>query len=156
MSTHPPAVVVYNTCQQAENAVRDLQRTGFDLKQLSIVANDYDKQDHDIGSCDAGAGMNYWGGQGDFWRHVGPLLVSGPLLTSIVAGLQGAEFAGGLSAVGAALYSEGTSKDDARQFETALKAGKFLVIAHGTREEVIRAGVILRRRRIARLPVRSR
>jgi hypothetical protein len=154
MSTPPPVVVVYHTRQHAENAVRDLQRTGFDLKQLSIVDNGYDTQDHEIGSGDAGVACNYWGGLGDLWGRVGPLLVAGPLLTSIIAGLQGAEFANGLSAVGAALYSEGISKDDARQFETALKAGKFLVIAHGTREEVIRAGVIQRRRRIARLPER--
>jgi hypothetical protein len=45
----------------------------------------------------------------------------------------------GLSALGAGLYSVGIPKDSVIKYETAVKADKFLVIAHGTKEEVDKA-----------------
>ncbi len=50
---------------------------------------------------------------------------------------------GGLSALGAGLYSIGIPKDSIMQYETALKSDKFLVIAHGTADEAARAKSIL-------------
>ena len=41
------------------------------------------------------------------------------------------------------LYSIGIPKDSIVQYETALKADKFLVIAHGTPEEVEKARKVL-------------
>ena len=46
---------------------------------------------------------------------------------------------GGMSAIGAGLYSLGIPKDSILQYETALKTGKFVLIAHGTAEEVTKA-----------------
>ena len=50
---------------------------------------------------------------------------------------------GGLSALAAALHSIGIPKDSVVQYETALKSAKFLVIAHGTADEVAKAKSIL-------------
>ena len=50
---------------------------------------------------------------------------------------------GGLSALGAALYSFGIPKDSVVKYETSIKAGKFLLIAHGTADEVQKARGIL-------------
>jgi hypothetical protein len=50
---------------------------------------------------------------------------------------------GGLSALGAALYSIGVPKDSVLQYETALKTDRFLVMAHGPAAEVARAKTIL-------------
>jgi len=50
---------------------------------------------------------------------------------------------GGLSAVGAALYSIGIPKDSVLKYETSLKANKFLLVVHGTADEVERASSIL-------------
>lgn len=50
---------------------------------------------------------------------------------------------GGLSALGAGLYSLGIPKDSVLQYELAIKADKYLVIAHGTAEEVARAREII-------------
>jgi hypothetical protein len=52
---------------------------------------------------------------------------------------------GGLSALGAGLFSLGIPKDSIVQYETALKSGKFVVIAHGTAEEATRAREIINR-----------
>ena len=70
---------------------------------------------------------------------VGPLLVAGPLVTWIVGALEGAVVAGGLTALGAGLYSIGIPKDSIVQYEANVKAGKFLLILHGTPQEVERA-----------------
>lgn len=51
---------------------------------------------------------------------------------------------GGLSALGAALVGIGIPKDSVLQYETALKADKFLLVAHGTQDEVARAREVLR------------
>jgi hypothetical protein len=76
---------------------------------------------------------------------VGPLLVAGPLVTWIVGALEGAVVVGGLSALGAGLYSLGIPKDSILKYETALKIGKYVVIAHGTAEEATQAREIISR-----------
>jgi hypothetical protein len=50
---------------------------------------------------------------------------------------------GGLSAIGAALMSIGIPKDSVLQYETAIKADGFLVMAHGSAPEMARAKDIL-------------
>jgi hypothetical protein len=50
---------------------------------------------------------------------------------------------GGLSALGAALYSIGIPRDSVIEYEAAVKADGFLVLAHGTAEEMARAKSIL-------------
>ena len=47
------------------------------------------------------------------------------------------------SVLGAGLASIGISKDSVIQYESALKADKFLVVAHGTPEEVAKAKGII-------------
>ncbi len=43
---------------------------------------------------------------------------------------------GGLSAIGAGLYSLGIPKDSIVQYETAIKTGKFVLIAHGSQADI--------------------
>jgi hypothetical protein len=74
---------------------------------------------------------------------LGPILAAGPVVAWIVGGLEGAAIFGGLSALGAGLYSIGIPKDSIVQYETAIKTDQFLVIAHGTAAEVARAKEIL-------------
>jgi hypothetical protein len=60
-----------------------------------------------------------------------------------ISAVETAVVVGGMSALGAALFSIGIPKDSVLQYETALKADSFLVMAHGTAEEMARAKVIL-------------
>jgi uncharacterized membrane protein len=78
-----------------------------------------------------------------FIPGIGPLIVLGPLVGWIVGALEGAVVIGGLSALAAALYSIGIPKDSVMKYEMALKSAKFLVIAHGTADEVAKAKSIL-------------
>jgi hypothetical protein len=61
----------------------------------------------------------------------------------IVAALEGAVVVGGISAVGAGLYGIGIPKNSILKYETSLQAGKFMLVVHGTADEVIRAKEIL-------------
>jgi len=65
--------------------------------------------------------------------------MAGPIVASIVATLESAVAVGGLSALGAGLYSLGIPKDTVLKYETAIKSNKFLVIAHGTPDELAKA-----------------
>ena len=74
---------------------------------------------------------------------VGHVVVLGYLASMALYGIENAIVVGELSALGAALYGIGVPKDSVIQYETALKADSFLVMAHGTAEEVARAKTIL-------------
>ena len=52
---------------------------------------------------------------------------------------------GGISAVGAGLYSMGIPKDSIVKYETALKTDQFLLIAHGSAAEVAKTRDIIER-----------
>ena len=151
-------VGIYSSHTAAEAGIRELQRSGFDMKKLSIVGKDYHTEEHVVGYYNTGDRIKVWGKQGAFWGGlwgllfgsalffvpgIGPLIVFGPLVTWIVAGLEGAVVAGSLSAMGAVLYGIGIPKDSVMQYETALKSDKFLVIAHGSPDEVTKARRIL-------------
>ena len=74
---------------------------------------------------------------------LGPILVAGPLVGWIIAGLEGAALVGGVSAVGAGLVSIGIPKDSVLKYDVALKTDKFLLVVHGTPSEVDKAKDIL-------------
>ena len=155
-------VAVFQSHDQAEAAVRELQKDGFDMKQLSIVGKDIRTEEHVTGYYNAGDRMLYWGKQGAFWGGfwggmwailfgsayflipgIGPLLVAGPLVVWIVGILEGAAIVGGVSALGAALVSIGIPNNSVVQYETEVKNGKILLIAHGTAEDAERAKELL-------------
>ena len=63
-------------------------------------------------------------------------MLSGPGAAWIFGALESAVVVGGLSALGAGLYSIGIPKDSILKYESAIKTGKFLVVAHGYSEEM--------------------
>ncbi len=69
--------------------------------------------------------------------------MAGPLVAALVSALEGAVVVGGLSALGAGLYSIGIPKNSVLQYESALKADKFLLVAHGTAEDAAKAKSML-------------
>ena len=155
---HCFTVAIYSSHTDAEAAVKELQQSGFDMKKLSIVGRDTHTDEHVVGYYNTGDRMMAWGKMGAFWGGIwgwvigaaffmipgiGPLVIAGPLVGWLVGALEGAVVVGGLSALGAGLMSIGIPKDSILQYETALKTDKFLLIAHGTPEEVSKAKGIL-------------
>jgi hypothetical protein len=154
------AVAVYATHPQAEEALRAFKNTGFDMKKLSIVGKDYHTEEHVIGFYNTGDRMMFWGKRGAFWGGFwgmlfgsalflipgfGHIMVLGPMVGWIVGAMAEAAVVGGLTAVGAGLYSIGIPKDSILKYETALKADQFVVVAHGSLDEVTKAKQILGR-----------
>ncbi|HEX2251470.1 MAG TPA: hypothetical protein VHH32_14075 [Gemmatimonadales bacterium] len=157
-STMDTVLALYGTHAEAEAAVKALQRESFDMRKLSIIGKDYHTEQDIIGFYNTGDRVRFWGKLGAFWGGltgilfgsaflfipvVGHVVVLGPLVAWIANGVAGAAFGGSLGALGAALYSIGIPRDSILQYETALKADKFLLVAHGSQSEVERAREIL-------------
>jgi len=158
MSDNDVVVAVYVTHTQAEQAVKELQTSGFDMKKLSIVAKNPHAEEHVVGFYNTGDRIKHWGKAGAFWGGiwgllfgaaffaipgVGPVLVAGPLVAWIVGALENAVLVGGVSAIGAGLFSIGVPKDSVLNYEIALKTDQFLLLVHGTADEATRARGIL-------------
>ncbi len=158
MSTQNSVVAVYRTHAEADQAVKELQSGGFDMRKLSIVGKGYHTDEHAVGYYNTGDRMKYWGKVGAFWGGfwgllfgsaffmipgLGPVLAAGPVVAWIVAGLEGAVEVGALGALGAGLYSIGIPKDSVVKYEAALKTDQFLLIANGTAAEVAKAKEII-------------
>jgi uncharacterized membrane protein len=153
-------VAIFDTHNQAEDAIRELQKYGIDMKELSIVGKDCHTEENVVGYYNTGDRMAYWGKQGAFWGGfwgllfgsaffwvpgVGQILVGGPLVMWIVGALEGAAVTGGISALGAGLYSIGIPKNSVLQYETEVKNDKLLLVVHGSTEHAARAKDILDR-----------
>jgi len=153
-SIHAMAVAVFLSHVAAEAAVKAFDKAGFDMRNLSIVAQDYHSEQHVVGYYNTGDRMKSWGKLGAFcggiWGlllgaafffipGVGPVIIAGPLVASLVGALEGAAVVGGLTALGAALYGIGIPRNSILRYETELKAGKFLLLIQGTDEQIQRA-----------------
>jgi hypothetical protein len=151
-------VAVYNSHTEAEQAVAKLSAASFDITKISIIGKDYHTEEKVVGYYSTGDRMKSWGGLGAFWGGIwgllfgagfflvpgiGPVLVAGPFLAALIGALESAVVVGGLSAVAAGLVSLGISKESAVKYEAEIKADKFVLIVHGTAEELERARTIL-------------
>jgi hypothetical protein len=158
MSDRNSVVAIYGTNSAAEAALKELQRTGFDMRTLSIVSKDYHTEASVVGYYNAADRMKRWGSTGALWGRfwgvlfgsaffaipgLGPVLVGGPLVGWMVSALEGPAVMGGLSPVGAGLHSIGIPKDSVVEYEAALKSDKFLLLVHGTLGEVAKAKGIM-------------
>jgi len=152
------AIAVFPNHDAAEGAVKTLTAAGFAMKDLSVVGNGYHSEEKVVGFYSAGDRIKFWGSRGAFWGGfwglffgglflaspvTGPVVVLGFLATIIVAGIENAVVVGGVAALAAALYSIGVPKDSVIQYESAIKADSFLVMARGAKEEIARAKTIL-------------
>jgi hypothetical protein len=151
MLNHDTVIAVYSTHTAADLSIKEIQKSGFDMKKLSIIGKDYHNEEHVVGFYNTEDRMLFWGKLGAFWGAawglffgsalfvvpgIGPVMVFGPLGGWLLAGLESAMVVGGLSALGAGLYGLGIKKDSIVQYESDIKAGKFLLLAHGTPDEL--------------------
>jgi hypothetical protein len=158
MNEQSNVVAVYNSHTQAEEALQKLSAASFDIKKVSIIGKGYHSEENVVGYYTTGDRMKSWGAMGAFWGGlwgllfgaglflvpgIGPVLVAGPFLAALLGALESAVVVGGLSALAGALVSMGIPKDKSIKYEADLKADKYLLIVHGTADEVERARAIL-------------
>ena len=158
-AAHQNAVVaVFMRHEDAEEAVRKLASGGFDMTHYSIVGQGFHSEEKVVGFYNMGDRIKFWGKNGAFWGGlwslffggifltipmVGPVMVLGHLAAMVVAAVEGAILFGGLSALGAALFSIGIPKDSVIEYEQAVKTDGFLVVGHGSADEMARSKAIL-------------
>ena len=151
-------VYVFNTHIEAEEAVKALSKSGYEVKKLSIIGKGYHTEETPIGFYTMGDRIKSWGGMGAFWGGIWGLLIApavfflpgfglvamaGPIVAALVAALEGAVLVGGVSAIGAALMQIGVPKDQIMKYETALKVDKYVLMVHGSVEEQEKAHTVL-------------
>lgn len=142
---------VFNTHADAEEAIRLLDRSGFDVTKLSIIGKGYHTEEHAIGFYGVGDRIKAWGGVGAFWGGIWGLLLgpavfllpgvglvamAGPIVATLISALEGAVVVGGLSTLGAALSKLGASHDQVIKYESAIKSDQFVLMVHGSAEEM--------------------
>jgi hypothetical protein len=157
-SNNNSVVALYSEHSDAEAAINLLKKGNFNIKQLAIIGRGYHTEDQVVGYYTTDDRMKHWGKKGAFWGGlwgmligsafflvpgIGPVLVAGSAVAWIVGALESAVLVGGLSALGAGLFSIGIPKDSALKYESSVKAGKFLLVAHGTAQEADAARQIL-------------
>jgi hypothetical protein len=164
------AIAVFADHVTAESAVKKLVAAGFPLKSLSVVGKGYHSDEKVVGFYNAGDRVKFWGTRGLFWGGlwglffgglfiavpvVGHVVILGYLAAVAFAAVENAVVVGGLSALGAFLYSLGIPKNSVLEYETDVSADKFLVMAHGTAADMARARTILQAENPARIDVHA-
>jgi hypothetical protein len=151
-------IAVYPDHGSAEEAVRLLIKKGFAMKDISIVGRDFQVTEEPIGFLGTGdfaklgAGTGAWVG-GLFGLlvgaaflvlpGVGPVIIAGPLSAALLGGLEGALAGAAMGALAGAIVGLGVPKQQALKYEAQVKAGKFLVVACGTPDQIEKAKSIL-------------
>jgi hypothetical protein len=151
-------VAIYHHHAEANEAIGLLSQAEFEPQKLSMVAKDrlgggrVMTDDHADGRGASWGklglfGPGLWGrvfGWASFWiPGMGPLLLGGPIVPAILGAHDGAAVFGDLNAVGVGFYRIGIPKQSIRRYERAIRQGRYLLIVHGTEEEVMRAGRIV-------------
>jgi hypothetical protein len=144
-------VYSFDTHADAENSVRLLALSGFNMRRLSVIGRGYHSEEHPIGFYTKGDRIRSWGKFGAFWGAIWGLLfapaifilpgigvtaMAGPIVSSLVNALEGAVVVGSLSALGSAMLDSGINEELAIRYETAIKADQFLLLVHGSNEEI--------------------
>ncbi|MFZ6773883.1 DUF1269 domain-containing protein [Undibacterium sp. SXout7W] len=158
MDINNSPVYIYNTHQEAEEAIRSLGKSGFDVKKLSLIGKGYHSEEQPIGFYTIGDKIKTWGGNGAFWGGiwgllmapavfflpgVGLLAMAGPVVTTLIAAMEGAVVVGGLSALGAALTQIGVSDNQVVKYEMALKVDKYILMVHGNADDLAHVHSVL-------------
>jgi hypothetical protein len=151
-------VGVYNAMDDAEKAVHALDMAKYPINQVTIVTKDIstEKKVHGyVTGCDvskAGAKTGAWlggifgllVGAAFLWvPGIGPVIVAGSLSAALAGGVEGALAGAALGGILSGLAAWGISKQHILKYEEIVKAGKFLVVAHGSADDVAKAKQIL-------------
>ena len=150
-------VATYDSQTGAEAAVIALEQEGLDMRRLSIIGKDFNTEKHALAFYFVGGRAKFWGVHGMFWESLqdmlvdsaiflipglGPLVVMGPLVGWIVDSLENAPLRGETGALAAALSSFGIPRGSVEKYECDVRAGKFLVLAHGNSDMIEQAHLV--------------
>ena len=163
-------IAIYKSHHEAEQAIQELQKSGFDMKKLSVIGKDYQTEENVIGFYNIGDRMAIWGKLGLFWGAVwgllfgsaffiiptvGPVVIAGPLVARIISSLETALITGGFSALVGGLIGIGIPENRALRYDVALKSNKFLLIVNGSKDEASYARNLLAKNKAEEIALHS-
>ena len=156
---------------QFEKAIAELRRLGFNMTNLSVFGKAYLSDEYVVGCYAADGRLKALGESVAFWDRlwivldegglflvpgIGPIVVAGPFVHTLVAAIEDCQAVGGLSALGAALYSLGIPKEDIQRFEIEIRADECGLIALGPPELVTKAKTSLRKAGVSEIAADNR
>jgi hypothetical protein len=153
MQTDDALIAVFADHLAAEKAVKTLVDAGFSTKNLSVAGKGSQTGEntafHGIGDR-----IKFWGTRGAFWGSLwglffGGLLVAFPeagivvvlgyLAATTISIVEREAMVDGLGTLAAALTAIGIPLASAAHYDAAVSADGFLVMVHGSSEEIERA-----------------
>jgi hypothetical protein len=158
MAAESSAVAVYTHMDEAEAAVQKLGEAGFPLTQVSILTSNIktEKKVHGyVTSCDVAKSAARTGawiggifglltGAAFMWiPGIGPVIAAGTFATTMLGGLEGAVAGAAVAGTFGWLSALGIDKAHILKYEEFVKAGKFVVIAHGSADQAAKAKAVL-------------
>jgi uncharacterized membrane protein len=163
-SLAPPAtgernatVAVFDRHDAAGAAVRALKDGGVDPAKLAVIGRGVHSEDRVVGFYNTGKQIKHWGAYGALWGGlwgwllvglfwipgIGHVTAAGWIIANLATAASGAAVGAGIGAIAAALSGVGVPDDAIPQYESALKADQYLVVVHGTADDVETAKAIL-------------
>ncbi len=158
MSHEISAAAILSNHIDVSNALRELQRSGCDLTRISVVGKDAHTDGRAVGYYNTGHRLNYWGTLGAFWGGlwgmlsgsaffvipgIGQVLVAGPLVASMVNGMEGESPIPPKNAFCVGLFQCKVQQDRLGIYETAIRGSQFVIFAHGAAFETFAIREIL-------------
>lgn len=155
---HAAHIHVFDSRAEARAAIQRLEKSGFDIKKLSLVGKGLHGEQHPVGFYTAPDAIKTFGNADAFWGGIWALLLApamlfipglglmgmaGPVVSALVGGVEGALMVGGLSALRLALTQIGVPEAHAAEYEAALKVDKYVLITHGTAEDAATVNAVL-------------
>jgi hypothetical protein len=156
-------VAMYDTLDAAQRTVLDLVNTGFDRRNISLVANDaagdYGKHLAAGGSEDhvsPAEGTAFGAAAGALTGvlvslgalaipGIGPVIAAGPLVAGLTGAVTGALAGGATGGIIGALLSQGVEEEDAQYYAEGIRRGGTLVVARADDEWISRVEEIMNR-----------
>ena len=129
MNQAKSVVCICETREQVQRAMYNLRAGCVDTGTVSIASKDTSADRLDVDYYDVGDETFAIPG-------LGPLLVSGPLASWIVAAFENEAGRGGVSVVVAALATLGIAHEDILHYEAALKNNSYVLVVHGSPDTV--------------------
>jgi hypothetical protein len=148
-------VAVFESLDEATDAIKRLGDAGFPVDRISIVGQGLESEVRVHGFVTTGdmakSGAKFGAVFGGLFGllagvaflaipGVGPLVILGPLAAGVVGAAEGAAATG----IVGAILGHFLEKDRIPKYTQLLKAGRYLVLVHGSKEEAERAQEILR------------
>jgi len=135
-------VALFADMLQLQSGLSALRQAGFDTRQFSVIGKNQHREADVTGLVVSGSGTRCWGRFGLLARSmwwpdgatalllfpgVGQVVVVGPLVHAVGDALEG----DGASALGSTLAALGLPADVAKHYDTAIRAGRLALVAHG-------------------------